>query len=764
MSDLLVRVVLNITGIRGNEPFTYAVPSELTEQCGIGRRVRVPLGSQTVTGLIVAVDESPVFTGEIKSIAQILDEEPLVPADLTALAIWISDYYLAPLGRVIRTMVPGVFEVPGRKLAGYTKMPGEQAISQNHETTADDAPKDAEPAPAADALCQIRVADHVGEPQVQRLIKPAPRQADGLRQLLKAAGPLDERQAAALIGAAPLAALLHKGLAVKESKALTPLQDVLLNPAQSAAAAAITQAIESTRYEPFLLFGVTGSGKTEVYLRAMETARRAGKQTLMLVPEIGLTEQLITILGSRLGSMVSVLHSRLTDAERRIEWERARYGGASVVVGARSAVFAPLTRLGLVIIDEEQESSFRQDENPRYDARMVALERARQAGAALVMGSATPSLEATARADREGWKILRLPDRIADTGPREIVVADMRRETRAGNAGLLSQVLLDSIAECLRRGDQAIVFLNRRGYATLAVCLACGHMIGCRSCDVKLNYHRESGRMICHTCGYEEPFENKCPACQSRQLRLMGAGTQKIEAELLSRFPDARILRVDTDSVKARDGHRQFIDQIAGRKVDLIVGTQMIAKGFDFPGVALVGIVHADALLGMPDFRARERAFSLLLQVAGRAGRGSAPAQVILQTYDPEEPVFELLQREDYASFVRDEMTWRETYQYPPFAELVKLSFSGPDEAAVVAEAAFSRLLAEEMIGESGFEIEVLGPAPCAVTRVKNRYRHQMLLKGSSLDFMRTIARYIIEKGAGVGVRVDADIDPQGMM
>lgn len=608
---------------------------------------------------------------------------------------------------------------------------------------------------------QYLLVSTVTREQISRIGKRAPRQGKALDYFARHQEPIQERQAILEVGSSVLNALVHKGLLIRQNSPSRVLQSPLPNDDQAVAIQEISQHLEGSQFGVFMLYGVTGSGKTEVYMRAIEKARSMSKRSLVLIPEIGLTQQITRLFEERLGPRVSVLHSRLSDVERSLEWLRIRNGEADVVVGARSAVFAPVERLGLIIMDEEQETSFHQEEVPRYDTRNVAVKRAEMNNALLLLGSATPSVESFYRAESGLYRLLHLPLKIAPSGKRSIELVDMKSEYRKGNRSVISGALLNALQDCKAADEQAIVFLNRRGYSTTAVCQECGHVVTCRSCDVAMTYHREIEKMVCHYCGRQNKRDTKCPACGSGQLRLLGIGTQKLEEELQGLLPEARITRMDADTTKGRSGHRRVIEEIRGKKVDIVVGTQMIAKGFDFPDVSLVGVISADPLIGLPDFRAREKAFQLLTQVAGRAGRGAAPGRVLIQTYDSENPFYEKVLKEDYVGFYQEEIAYRRALMYPPFSHLIRLLFSGAVEEAVCEEAGYVRVLLEEMWGETNEGVDILGPAPCPRPRIKNKFRYQILLKGLDMDLMRSAARYIIDNGGSSRVRVDVDINPQ---
>ncbi len=529
---------------------------------------------------------------------------------------------------------------------------------------------------------------------------------------------------------------------------------------QAAAIAALDQALAAGGYSTLLLEGVTGSGKTEVYLRAAERAIQAGGQVLVLVPEIALSPQLETRFASRFPGRVAVLHSRQTDRERREAWLRTRRGEAAVVLGVRAAVFAPLPNLKLVVVDEEHEPSYKQMEGFRYHARDLAVKRAQLAGAVALLGSATPSLESRANAIRERYQLLRLTRRVDSRPLPDVRLVDMRDRTVRQRSTLLSEPLLEAMEEKLGLGEQIILFLNRRGFSSTMQCRACGEICKCPRCDVPLTVHRNPGEMRCHYCDFRMPEPTVCPACQSIEIKLAGAGTQKVESELGRLFPDFPIVRMDLDTTRGRTSHADLLGEFADRRAQILLGTQMVAKGHDFPGVTLVGVILADVGLYIPDFRASERTWQLLTQVSGRAGRGSQPGTVLLQTYFPDHPAVRAALVTGSEAFAELELAERTLFHYPPAVRLVSLRLSGKDETEV-------RTAAEEIAGRAAAHPEAdkvgrLGPAPAALARLRNRFRYHLLLRSGDLRALRAMTRDLAQAGTGGrrAVRLEVDVDP----
>lgn len=613
----------------------------------------------------------------------------------------------------------------------------------------------------------------------------APRQAAVLRALQEHPDGLTAKALISAGGSAQAAqALERKGLVRRK------LHEVRRRPAQSAAAGH-WQAVSAAEPPPLtgpqqealaeikrrlalpqpgtcLLYGVTGSGKTEVYLHAIAAVLEQGRQALVLVPEIALTPQMIGRFRARFGAQVAVLHSALGTGERFDEWRHVQAGEASIVVGARSAVFAPFTNLGLIVLDEEHETSYKQDESPRYHARDVAAWLAERHGALLMLGSATPALETFTRARQGEIGLLRLPERVAGQALPDMTLVDLRAELQAGHRGVISRALRASLARCLEAGGQAILFLNRRGYSTFVLCRTCGHTVSCPDCELALTYHQGQTHLTCHWCGHTEPAPQTCPACGSQAIRYFGAGTQRVEEELQALFPAVPMARLDVDTTRRKGAHEEILAAFGRGETRVLIGTQMVAKGLDFPGVTLVGVIAADTALHFPDFRAAERTFQLLTQVAGRSGRGRAAGHVVIQTYNPEHYAIAEACRHDYEAFYAQESEIRRELGYPPWAELIKFVVSAADAGAAVEEA--GRLAAA--LRRAGDPAAVLGPVAAPLARLRGQYRQQLLLRGRERAELRRQA----ERGLAcwrdeerpvrqaADVRVTVDVGPQSML
>ncbi len=531
-----------------------------------------------------------------------------------------------------------------------------------------------------------------------------------------------------------------------------------LTAQQAAAVARIREALDAGRHEVFLLHGVTNSGKTEVYLRVIQQVLAQGRDSIVLVPEIALTPQTIERFTHRLGAaQVAVLHSRLTERQRLSEWSRLAQGRAHVVIGARSAVFAPVRRLGLVVVDEEQESTYKQEETPRYHARDTAVERARTAGAAVILGSATPSLEAYTRAQDGRYTRLTLTERIDRQPLPAVEIVDLRRLAGRGTRAVLSPQLETALGRTLADQQQAILFLNRRGFATFIQCHGCGAVVRCPTCRVTLTFHQASGLLLCHHCRHREPAPELCPACHGHYVRFRGAGTQRVESELARRFPTARIARMDTDTMRPRASHETVLSRFRRHELDVLIGTQMVAKGHDFPQVTLIGIINADTALHLPDFRAGERTFDLLTQVAGRAGRGTAPGRVIIQTALPDHPAIVHASRHDYEGFAREELQHRRALHLPPVAALARLTVRAKREERAKTAA---ETLAAQLQRVRRPAAMVLGPSPAHLYRLRGFYRWHLIVSAKTLDALLARLAPIRRLRHAGGALITIDVDP----
>ena len=766
--------------------FTYRIPPEL----GLaepGRRVLVPLGRRMETGVVLGPGS---LDGEVRDAVRLLDSGPLLTAEVIGLVRWAAGHYLSPLGPAVKAALPPGLDVrdalvprltaAGRELLerGQLDLPGQEETVRRALRKASSGARLSK-AVAADlsrrGLVEL-VREEAPARVSQQLVevvsavpgdvpKGAPKQAE-LLAWLSARGPEPvpvEELLAAFPGARPqLRALVRRKLAIVTKVAAGPAELAEApwgsqrhdpTPAQAAALSALVSALDAGTFAPFLLHGVTGSGKTWVYLEAIARARALGRGAVALVPEIALTPQLAGRFRARFGDDVAVLHSGLSERERVAEWQRVRDGRAGIVVGARSAVWAPVSPLGIVVVDEEHEPSYKQEDRLRYQARDVALVRAQRAGAVAVLGSATPSLETLRRAQEGKLRTLRLAERI-DSRPLPALTLVKRRVAQE----LLTPQLAAALRETTDRGEQAILFLNRRGHTRILLCASCGAAVGCPNCSVALVLHREGReRLRCHLCGHDEAPRAACTACGGTKLVPFGGGTEKVEEELDAIVPNARVARLDRDAAGGPGQAAAILARFARRELDVLVGTQMVAKGHDFPGVTLVGVLDADGPLHVPDFRAAERCVQLLTQVSGRAGRGSTPGRVLVQAFRPEAV------SSDYDSFAQAELSLRERLHFPPFVRLMAVRLQGNAEPRV--RGAAERLAARaRALVSNGEAADVLGPAPAPLARVRGKHRWQLLLRAADHGPLHRIGRALAQAHLIGGVELALDVDPGALL
>jgi primosomal protein N' (replication factor Y) len=742
---LLADVALPVPVARA---FTYAVPEALASRAAVGARVVCKVRTRRLVGVVLALREGEAPSGTTM-LTSFVDDEPSIPPDLLAFLLDLAGYYFAPIGEVVRLALPPIDRETARELEDPTLFDRARGVVTRR-------------------VQWVRATLQVETPGTLR------GQSKAIVAYLRAAGaePVGRLESRWRNARAAVKGLLKLGLVVVEERD-APADQFFgesiardaphrATDAQAEAVDAIARAIASVRPQTFLLHGVTGSGKTEVYLRAIAAARECGKGAIMLVPEIALTPQLVASFRARFGDEVAVLHSGLTPRERHAMWKRLRFGEVDVAIGARSALFAPVRRLALVIVDEEHDPSFKQEEGVRYHARDMAIWRARRTGGVCVLGSATPSLESEHLA-RTGRAIkLRLPDRARAQPMPRVELVDLRR-IGPGPTGdrRISMPLYRAIEDTLRSREQVILFLNRRGFAPSIRCEACGKVAACESCSVALTFHKRSGTVRCHYCDFEAPLGARCAACGAEALALEGVGTEKLEETLSAAFPDARVARLDRDVAKGKK-IEAILARVRAREIDILIGTQMVTKGHDLPNVTLVGVVNADAALSIPDFRAAERSFQLLVQVAGRAGRGDAPGRVIVQTWDPQHPAIALAAEHDVDAFLERELADRRELGYPPLTRsaLVRVDALDETEARDASKTLAEVANATESV-RSG-RVTLQGPAPAPIARIRNRFRFRLMLRASERTALRLVLGAIdgSRSGLGRGVRSSIDVDP----
>ena len=743
----LVATVVMGGGVPGI--YDYLVPQQFVDRdrpeqlLEVGRRVRVPFGrgNRTVEGYCVELETKAVDTSRLKAVTQVIDTASLLSPAMLRLTNWMADYYLCPWGQVLEGVVP----------AGVRKLAGTREVSLLY------VPPDVE-----EGLGQTKFG--------------STQQNKALQTLLKAGRPLTIAQLADKAGctAGPIRQLLKKGLLESRTKrvasskfeeeAVERESPLKLSDDQLAALRSIRDALESSEPRGLVLHGVTGSGKTEVYLQAIEQVVSYGRQAIVLVPEISLTPQTVRRFRSRF-DQVAVLHSHQRDVERHGQWQRIAKGEVQVIVGARSAIFAPTPNLGLIVIDEEHESSFKQDSAPRYHARDVAWQRARAEKIPLILGSATPSLEAWHRAEQGEFEKISLPKRVMNLPMPDVMTVDLRdpAQSRGGRGGI-SRPLHQAMTAALRDGGQVILLLNRRGFSTHIQCPACGYVLNCKNCELSLTFHRQKNTTICHYCDHQEPPPLTCPDCKSGAIRYGGLGTQKLEDEVRARFRDYTCARMDTDSMKTHGSHERVLSKFRAGEIHILLGTQMIAKGLDFPNVTLVGVINADTALHLPDFRASERTFQLVAQVAGRTGRSKKGGRVLVQTLSPDSPAIQAAVRHDYPHYAAQDMQLRKQLCYPPYGAMIRIVVRGPLEETTrgVAEGLCQRLQKWAKLED---QVRIVGPAAAAIPKLRGNFRFQIQLQAPALESLHRVVKAATDKfKPAEKVVITTDVDPWDMM
>ncbi len=728
--------------------FDYIIPEPLRGRVRRGSRVRVPFGNRSgVLGYCVALkSESDVADAKLKPLARCLDDKPLLTPELMELARWVSDYYRCSRGEALHAVLPAAVR-KGRRRRRLQ-------------------------------FARLQMSPEEAEEKADQIFERSPAQSKILRALAAADGeaPLVKILKSTSTSRSSSGALQRRGLISVEKRTVEaedPLSQVRaeprpphrLTPEQQQAYGQISRWVERGCFHVLLLHGITSSGKTEVYLHAIDDVVRRGRQAIVLVPEISLTPQTVRHFSSRF-ERLAVLHSHLTEAERRRQWQTIRRGEADVVIGARSAVFAPVPDLGLLVIDEEHENTFKQDSTPRYHARDVAIVRAQQNEALVVLGTATPSLESYYNARTGKYTALRLTHRIGDHPLPPVEIVDMREEWAGrGKLRVISRRLEVCVRESLEQGQQALLFINRRGYSPFVHCPRCGFVLKCHRCDITLNYHRKINVAECHYCGYQQRPPAACPECGLEPMRFGGTGTEKVHAAVDELFPGSTSIRMDSDTTRARRSHEKKLEAFRKGEAQILVGTQMVAKGLDFPNVTTVGVVNADVALHLPDFRSRERTFQLLAQVAGRTGRGPAGGRVIVQTFMPTEPSIRAAARHDYEEFAERELPHRRRFRYPPFGRLIRIICRGRRLERLERFSAELGAALRKLCSEAAESLQVLGPNPAPVSQIRGRHRRHLLIK---CPHSRSVRELLDEAAALLkgpsGLKVVVDVDPVSML
>ncbi len=790
-----------------SKTFHYRIPDRMKGFLQVGMRVLVPFKQRKVTGFVLSLLDHPPngIEEKLREVEDLLDEGPLVDPQWLRFCQWISTYYLYPLGEVIKTGLPPGLHLKSERMLSLTQvgMDGlnSGALDPRQERIFAEIGKFGKVAlrkilkifPDEISRAQLflwkrkgllnieaEVEDKEVKPKFEKIVRPL---VSGEPQ------PLTKMQSEILRYVEERGEVSHSELNKKwksASKAVHSLQGLGLiaisfrevardfsirpelkaypkpdlTPHQERVLHDILKGIHSRRFSPYLLHGVTGSGKTEIYLRAIEEVLNQGREAIVLVPEISLTPQLLSRFMERFGENLSLLHSALGRGERYDQWRKIWKGTVKIALGARSAVFAPFKNIGIIIVDEEHEPSYKQEEKLKYHARDLAVVRAKQEEAALVLGTATPSLESFCNAEKGKFHLLSLPERIEGKPLPRVEIVDMRGET-----GLLSEKLRTALQKNLEDGKQSLLFLNRRGFANFILCSDCGLTFKCPNCSVTLTHHLADFSLRCHYCDYRMAAPATCPRCQGNRLKGMGIGTERLEQEIRSLFPEARVGRMDRDTTSRRRAHQQILKGLESGKIDILVGTQMIVKGHDFPNVTFVGVVSADTSLHFPDFRSSERTFQLLTQVAGRAGRGDLPGEVIVQTFNPDHYSILKARDHDFAGFYQEEAQFRRSLNYPPFSRLVNFRLTGNSEKRTKTTAEVLGMIGRDLLKRRYPKgIEILGPSPAPFTKMKGKFRWQMLAKGKSPQplhqFARELASRIEAHQKGGGVHLDIDVDP----
>jgi primosomal protein N' (replication factor Y) len=799
------------------QSFTYRLPERFAV-AKLGARVLVPFGKRTLTGYAVGFPsrldpDSELNDVAIKVVLELIDDEPLITDEILELTRWSADYYAASWGEMLKASLPAginaavdqIFSITSKGRLELTKeasakskrvqllsqlasdgdgdlntlssefggtsakriireLAKEGLIAIRYETAA----------PTVKAKRRKAVRLIVEPPEGTSLTEPQRRIIDALRRA-KSIGFTDLLEKAD-VGASPINTLAKRGIVevfVQEvtrdplaGAELPKILDLKLNAEQAFVLSEISNAVRHNEYKGFLLHGVTGSGKTEVYIRAMQQALALDKGSLMLVPEIALTPIFSRRLRTAFGDQVAILHSSLSPGERFDEWRRIRSGKARIVIGTRSAIFAPIAHIGLIVIDEEHDSSYRQNESPFYNARDLAVMRANRANAVVVLGSATPSLESFHNAKAAKYQYLQLQQRIGGRPMATAELIDMRDVfKRAGKDVIISPQLVDAIRDTHAKGEQSIILLNRRGFSSFVLCRSCGETLRCINCDITLTYHRRENKVTCHYCNYSTPTPKVCPFCESEFLYFVGQGTEQIEAILEKQFPDLRIARIDRDTMKRKGEIDRMLLAFDRGEIDMLVGTQMLAKGHDFHNVTLVGVISVDAGLGMPDFRSAERTFQLLTQVAGRAGRGDLPGRVLIQTYHPEHYALRYAVEQNYEKFYDHEIRFRERMSYPPVVALASVLIRHQDLPTAQKQAAILKQALDAVNLEK--QVRIIGPAMASISRIKNDYRLQIIIRSPSRKKLRETLDAALDQAAAIGGdlrRYNVEIDPLNLL
>lgn len=840
----MAKVIVDVPSRETDRPFDYLIPESMSEWIEVGSRVGVPFGRRTVQGFVVSLHEEPEMDkSRMKPLQELLDLLPPLPHDLVELAAWMSKKYACSMISTLQLMIPAALkgkaeryihlnednEVSGEldegalfalpsvlsreeeEIISYLRSSGPVTMSHlslrypahsklikgllgNGILSESQSIKDKIRKKTIKTVAAT-VSGEEAEIALASFGAQARRQKEVLNFLLEVGVTLSLQEVLSTlqVTAGTVKKLVEKGYAVMEDVEVfrDPYQDrhfkgtvpLERTPEQDYVYNALINTLNKRTNDVFLLHGITGSGKTEVYLQTIERCISMGRQAIVLVPEISLTPQMVERFKGRFGAKVAVMHSRLSTGERYDEWRKIREGRVEVAIGARSAVFAPFKDLGLIVMDEEHETSYKQEETPKYHTRDVAVRRAQQHGAAVILGSATPSLESyyAARSksdDNFAPILLEMNQRASGSSLPGVHIVDMREELKEGNRSMFSRALHSGIASRLERGEQTVLLLNRRGHSTFVMCRSCGYVAGCSECDISLTYHQKSNNLRCHYCGYSAPAPSICPECGSEHIRYFGTGTQRVEGELSKLFPGIRVIRMDVDTTSEKGSHEKLLQAFREKKGDVLLGTQMVAKGLDFPDVTLVGVIAADTALNFPDFRSAEKTFQLLTQVAGRAGRHQLPGEVVIQSYVPDHYSIVHASGHDYNSFVREELNHRKALHYPPYSRLILVTLSHEKLPLLLRMAENFVVELKGKAQKHGWygsldrfmpeALDILGPVASPMPRIKNRYRFQCMVKYrgniDAVSLVRETASATVDNLRDASLQISIDVDPQMLM
>ncbi|MBD8134090.1 primosomal protein N' [Bacillus sp. CFBP 13597] len=801
----IASVIVDVPAKQTDREFDYRIPEKWNQVIKPGMRVIVPFGPRMVQGFVTGLKAKSDFA-KLRFIKEPMDLEPIINDELLQLGDWLTKEAMCFKISALQAMLPAAMKAKYEKVIKVVEDKKDQlppsiqnlfgkndSLSWKDVIEGENAPLVQKEMQNGNLELEYNVKNRLNKKTVRvikSLLSPmelkemasaisshAKKQQELLQYFIEHQEPIPLKELLELMNTSSgtVKSLVSKGALAEmdqevyrdpyENRVFEKSIPFTLTAEQTAALKPIQEKIHHDEHDVFLLYGVTGSGKTEVYLQAIASVIEKGKEAIMLVPEISLTPQTVKRFKERFGEQVAVMHSGLSVGEKYDEWRKIHRKEVKVVVGARSAVFAPFESLGLVIIDEEHESSYKQEETPRYHARDVAIERAKSYGCPVILGSATPTLESFARAKKNVYKLLTLSQRMNKNALPAVDIVDMREELRTGNRSMFSELLFTKLKDRLEKGEQTVLMLNKRGHSSFVMCRSCGLVINCPNCDISLTYHRFNDIMKCHYCGFEEGMPSVCPGCESEHIRFFGTGTQKVEEELAKILPEARVIRMDVDTTSKKGSHERLLNAFGEGKADILLGTQMIAKGLDFPNITLVGVLSADTMLHLPDFRSSEKTFQLLTQVSGRAGRHQLPGEVVIQTYTPEHYSIELSALQDYDAFYEREMYLRRQSHYPPYYYVVLITVSHEDLMKTVS-------VTEKITNYLGSRLNrdsvVLGPVASPISRINNRYRYQCLIKYKREpdlnQHLRTLLEHYQKETAQNHLQISIDLNPQIMM